>query len=417
MQASELNSEAPALEFDVEQWRLKHDLQTGTMKMLLDEGFDSVNTISRLTPGVIDFTFGRDMTMAQKLLLADAAYELKELQHGGDDGGKDAHIPAAQISGLPQGQMTAQAAHSSQNVAGGIQNIGNLQDKVNQGGTLSITDVLNLMAGISEGVSSSVRGSPHMAVPSATAGAGPLGSMNLATGTQAGTSNGMFDLSSLGIMGAPSKTQPFRDVRDFVTLAPATKADYLVDVGPFQIKVKDGKIPLNRLSQSQYMEGAMKILLEMMNKDKCSMSVVINYVNYVVKVSTFAQAFEWPSVVQFDHEYRKLQTEQGFPWGQDNPYLMQLLLRSRQSSDKFGQPQRTTSQTTGRGKYDPHTARPICERFNGKHGCSLRVCKYSHVCISCFSPTHGDFTHRGTGAHKTNSYGINSNQCETKNGK
>lgn len=62
--------------------------------------------------------------------------------------------------------------------------------------------------------------------------------------------------------------------------------------------------------------------------------------------------------------------------------------------------------STDRGKYDPHTALPICEQFNGRLGCSFRVFKYAHLCISCFSPTHGAFSLWGAPGNEPPSFEV-----------
>ena len=44
-------------------------------------------------------------------------------------------------------------------------------------------------------------------------------------------------------------------------------------------------------------------------------------------------------------------------------------------------------------KYDPSSGRPIYGKFNTAHGCTMRNCKFAHVCCSCFKP-HSDHTHK-----------------------
>lgn len=53
-------------------------------------------------------------------------------------------------------------------------------------------------------------------------------------------------------------------------LIPTSNPDSeVVDMGPFQLKLKEEKVPLNKVTQAQYLEGSMKILQEMIMKDKC----------------------------------------------------------------------------------------------------------------------------------------------------
>ena len=93
------------------------------------------------------------------------------------------------------------------------------------------------------------------------------------------------------------------------------------------LQIKDSKIALDKVQLSQYMEASIKILRAMIVEDGVGLTTVLEYLSYLVKVATFAQTFRWDSVLRFDYEYRKGQSNAGFVWGLDSPYLMQLHLQ------------------------------------------------------------------------------------------
>ena len=137
---------------------------------------------------------------------------------------------------------------------------------------------------------------------------------------------------------------------------------------------------------TQYMEGRVKVLREMIREDGASTDTISNYVNYQIKIATFAQTFKWDSVLRYALEYRKGQSEVGFEWGCDSPYLMQLHLQANAFSNMDQHKQRSKSpQSSVKNKYDP----TICRRFNSQSGCDLKSCKFAHICMSCYA-SHSD---------------------------
>jgi hypothetical protein len=61
------------------------------------------------------------------------------------------------------------------------------------------------------------------------------------------------------------------------------------------------------------MEGAMRILQELVDKDGYDTEAVSDYTKYVTKIASFAQVFDWHSVLQYDLEFLKRQAQQGYP--------------------------------------------------------------------------------------------------------
>jgi hypothetical protein len=198
---------------------------------------------------------------------------------------------------------------------------------------------------------------------------------------------------------------PLRHICDYISLTIQERRNEHsggLTMGDFELSLSDGKVSLNnrkvelgRVTQTQYMEASLKILREMVYKDKISVEQIMDYVGYLTKIATLAQTFQWTSVLLYDREYRKEQSDKGFAWGADNSYLMQLLLRPMGQSNTGIQNSVNGSRAAERhqSKFEPSTGRPICEKWNARWGCTLKNCRYAHVCLSCYAPTHTDMTH------------------------
>ena len=115
------------------------------------------------------------------------------------------------------------------------------------------------------------------------------------------------------LLGLRPPARKCRQVRDFVMYGPMTTKDTsALRVGDIELSVADRKIPLDKVSQPQFMEGSLRILPEMVQEDNSPIEDVINYVGYLIKVSCIAQSFTWSSVLNFDAEYRRNQSSMGY---------------------------------------------------------------------------------------------------------
>ena len=150
------------------------------------------------------------------------------------------------------------------------------------------------------------------------------------------------------------------------------------------------------------MEASLRVLRAMVTEEQIDVSEILDYIAYLTKIATFAQAFRWESVLRYDTEYRKRQADMGYKWGADSPYLMQLYLQASvgQFNDKLrpSAPRRTANRWDN--KHDPSTGSTICFKFNSQKGCQLKGCRFAHVCISCFQ------AHPDCKAGKDNGYKV-----------
>ena len=177
-----------------------------------------------------------------------------------------------------------------------------------------------------------------------------------------------------------------------------------IKIGDLQLTLNDKKVPLDHVTHLHYMEGSLKILREMILKDKANTAAIMEHVGYLIKVASMGQVFTWKSVLNFDQQYRKSQASSSFPWGADSPFLMQLLLKPKQqfSSEnvksehgKGFSGNRFNNQRNPQNVTDPASGKIVCGRYNGRNGCYMNNCRYIHVCAICFSNSHGRPNHKG----------------------
>ncbi len=129
---------------------------------------------------------------------------------------------------------------------------------------------------------------------------------------------------------------------------------------------------------------------EMAIKDGDSREKILEYAGYLIKIANMGQRFMWRSVLKYDAEYRKSQASSNFPWGADSSYMMQIFLREEQNKSGAHRYEGSNPQT----KYDPISRKPVCNRYNSSQGCTMKNCRYAHMCRVCFSRDHTQITHR-----------------------
>ena len=119
---------------------------------------------------------------------------------------------------------------------------------------------------------------------------------------------------------------------------------------------------------------------------KLSGQNLFQYMGYMAKVGELATRYEWRSVMLYDHEYREVQAELGFPWGSDSRFLDRVLIpknsTTSSSSPSSNMNKKPSSPAKGRERQGPFSpdGKEICRLFNDGQ-CRLGVrCKRSHIC-------------------------------------
>ena len=152
-----------------------------------------------------------------------------------------------------------------------------------------------------------------------------------------------------------------------------------IKVGDVELNLVESKPKLDSVTPLQYMEASLWILRELALKDGASLSHVLQYVGYLVKIANMGQRFQWKFVIKYDSEYRKAQAEASFPFGADSSYMMQLFLHD-QPAVEAKPPHQPNSTPHPQTKSDSRSGKPIC--FNALtpslaasfHSASLPMC-------------------------------------------
>ena len=356
-------------------WCDEFELHPSTIMELAKEGFTTMLSVQTLTSEIIEEHF-KMLNLGQRLLLKRATISLQSVQ------------PTSQE------QTTRSDRRRERPITGSSQLQENggaraIQNRLDSNGHLSVDDLMRLWGNGNTATTSTAN--------ETTGNDGKVLTFDpfLFLGTSEGkkaTYRCVTDYVSL-----PLKDQRFRDGDSALELS----------VTNGKLSVSDRKLPLDKVNNPQYFEASLKILREMVRVDKVNASFIMDYIGYLIKISTMAQVFQWQSVLVYDREYRKAQADQGFNWDADNSYLMQLLLKAegdKSQGTSYQGPARVMGRNPQLRKYktDPNSGRQICERFNGRFGCKLQHCRYSHVCLTCFS-NHSDMIHRKNTEWNSNS--------------
>ena len=169
-------------------------------------------------------------------------------------------------------------------------------------------------------------------------------------------------------------------------LGPSQQEDTKVTIAGIDVAVAKVKLSIDKINHAQYIEGSLRILREMILQDSLPTQQVVNHVNYLIQVACLAQTNQWQRVLQYDTTYRKEQHEHGFAWGTTSAFLLNSHLVPNHGAAKNA-PKKT--HTT-----NPRTNKTVCYSFNGRVGCNRANCRFDHVCLTCFSPSHSQLEHK-----------------------
>lgn len=344
--------------FSVKTWAEEFEITPDTLQILEDKGFNSKKSISKLSTDMIKKDFAKALKPAQVLLLQEAVeslHDIRPLNQTTDD-----------TSSTTETASTSRVTNNSQ--ASALPS-DRLQQQLDKGTTLSVQDIMGLLG-------TSTQSTDHSAEPTAN--------------TQGKTL--VFDPLAFDPL-LDTKTTKMRDIRDFITVRAKSKGDSsegTICMQGSELVIKESKGPLDNVTIAQYMEGSLRILRACAIEDKVDINGIMQQVGYLIKFAQFAQTFRWKSLLNYDYEYRRAQSEAGFPWGSDSPYLMQLHLvptsvnvEQPSHNKRQGLPG-SRPQGVQKNRYDPKSGNVICHKYNGKQGCNLRGCKFAHVCLTCF---------------------------------
>lgn len=181
----------------------------------------------------------------------------------------------------------------------------------------------------------------------------------------------------------PNQKPKFKDICDYVDDNSTIQEDILGKGGDTEVVVRSNirRIKLEQVLPMQWSAANIKILMDLLREGELPVNQIFDYLAYTVKVSSLAANYTWPSILQWDRAYRKLQQQHGFRWGSDSPHLVSLylvprLLVNNQSKKAKGTP---GAQTPGGGSKPKNSQ--ICRQFN-RGACQYGdKCLYRHVCM------------------------------------
>ena len=194
-----------------------------------------------------------------------------------------------------------------------------------------------------------------------------------------------------GFGTGPYRGRKFRKVNEYITnmyaVDPSYDAEETMNIGGVEFAVSKGKkLPMDKVKLSHYMEGALRVLREMVVEEQLPQDQVVHHLNYLIQVACFAQSKPWQQVLGYDTIYRREQHQHGFAWGTGSSFLMtsQLMSQPTQQPTHATKTQTGSKQTPKQVVYPP-SGKPVCGRFNSKQGCDQDSCVYEHVCKQCFA--------------------------------
>ena len=323
-------------DFEFSHWCDEFELNEDTKKALLEQGYNSYKSIRHLDEGKVKVQF-KKLQPAQQCLLIEGVSLLN---------------PPKKTS-----PATPQPRQEDRNEASDPVTV------LQANGSLTATQVLDLL-----------RSNPTIGATFNAGGQDPT-----ATRQAQGEPSYFLDPFQFGRDRFVSKC---RSVPDYVSsLARGDQPTTITLGGMDFISTSQKKVPHEKLTIAQYMEGALRMTRDLIIEDGANLDNIMDYISHVIQVALFAQSFTWSSVLNYDRVYRREQASLGFKWGTPSSFLMASHL---QKPSQGAQPESNKKKVTAPNAKDPKSDKTVCLRFNGTNGCSLTTCNFAHVCRVCF---------------------------------
>jgi hypothetical protein len=196
----------------------------------------------------------------------------------------------------------------------------------------------------------------------------------------------------------PFAAKKLRTITDYITHTFAsthTDQTRTVVLNGVEVEVaRPPKLDTNKIGVAHYMEGALRIIREMILEDSLPLQQVVNHLNYLIQVSCLAQSNSWQRVLAYDTTYRREQFAHGFPWGTTSAFLLNAQLTTPTSGP---QKQSEHPRNARPNISNPDTGKIICFSWNARSGCQRPNCRYDHVCAICHASTHNQAQHDAQG--------------------
>lgn len=348
-------------EFEFEAWSNTYELTKDTQALLQQKGFTSYKTLAKLDEAKVTQYFGTALQkIPGQLLMLQEAVQLF-------------HLPAAS-SEVPTAQPGPSHRRDDAGDDAPVEE-DNPVAKLKNGEALSAAEVAAIL-----------RTNPAVASSFNTDAGGQVPPR-----ASPGELLCAFDPYQFGRDRFSTKK---RQVADFVSSLAKSEETAVVSLGGVEFhSTATKRLQHDRLSVAQYMEGALRILRAMVLEDGIPQEQTMDYINYVIQVAVFAQAYPWMNVLAYDKVYRQEQHDLGFRWGTASPFLMTSRLQKPLNPAMDTRRRSSSSNPRPAQPKDPKSGTIICQKFNGVNGCNLVKCSYAHVCRACFAE-HPEHEHK-----------------------
>ena len=146
----------------------------------------------------------------------------------------------------------------------------------------------------------------------------------------------------------------------------------------------------DQVSLAQWVGANARIMQKLVRSHQLqSTEALCAYLEHTIRVSDYAQVNSLPSVMVYDHEYRRKQAEKNRSWEEDDFHLANFFLRRKEQNSRTDYNQRRRSDK----RPSEHRSVELCWNYNNR-GCLRDHCKYAHLCSICNTPGHSKMTHK-----------------------
>ena len=133
-----------------------------------------------------------------------------------------------------------------------------------------------------------------------------------------------LDLNPL-IYLLPNQRPKYKDIVDYVQEESDPVEEIVGQAEGAQVIVRSGaKREQEQVSPMQWSTANLRILIDLLREGQLQPQSILDYLAYTIKVSSLATLYTWPSVLQWDRAYHRLQQQMGFQWGSDSSHLVSL---------------------------------------------------------------------------------------------
>jgi len=160
--------------------------------------------------------------------------------------------------------------------------------------------------------------------------------------------------------------------------------------GDVQLVMRSARPKLlpEQVSLAQWVGANARIMKQLITSGVLSSNEdLFSYLDFTETIGDYAQVNTLPSLMVYDHEFRRRQAEKGRPWDVEDFHLANFHLRKKDQplvKDRWG---------SQRGPSQRSSPVELCRNYNAS-GCLRDACRYIHACSICRVPGHPRTSHK-----------------------